>query len=201
MIGMTPRPLLRCTLVIAGLAAAAAGPARAAYVCVDARGQKTIQQTPCRVDEAPAIAAPAKAKLTCSLDAEQLRRATRLENQFLARYPDEAAHRRAQEVDLQPVADRIADARARLRDLAEQRKALDKEAAFHVGKPMPSVLKSRIDANEAQTTAMTDIARSRESQLADNQARYQCQRDTFGKLWKGAAPGSSACDRPACAPP
>ncbi len=192
--------ILCCTLVLAGWVGVAAKAGAATYVCVDAQGRKTIQQMPCR-DDLPPPPAPPKAKLGCALSADQLRRATRLENQFLTRYPDEAAHGQAQATDVKPVTERIRDAKARAKELAEQRKPLDKEREFYASKPMPSALKSKIDANDAQAAALADILRAREQELVDIQARYQCQRDTYGKMWKGAASGSSACDRPACMPP
>ena len=37
--------------------------------------------------------------------------------------------------------------------------------------------------------------------IAEIQKRYGCDRATYGKLWAGAPPGASACDRPPCAPP
>jgi hypothetical protein len=58
-----------------------------------------------------------------------------------------------------------------------------------------------IDANEAQFAALVDLLRGAEQEIAELQARYQCQRATVAKMWSAAAPGSSACDRPACAPP
>ena len=190
--------LLRSTLFLAGWVAIVAQ-AKPPYACVH-NGKTTYQQTPCR-DEPPATPVSSKPKLACPLSEDQVRRASRLENQFLTRYPEEPKHREAQDKAIQPVADRIRDAEVRLRDLGEQRKPLDKDREFYVGKPMPSALKSKIDANDAQTAAMTDILRGRKQELADIQARYQCERATFGMMWKGAAPGSSACNRPACAQP
>ena len=70
---------------------------------------------------------------------------------------------------------------------------------FYEG-PLPAWLKAKIDASDAQFAALTDILRGHEQNIGDIQARYQCERDTYGKLWADGAPGSSACDRPACAP-
>jgi len=189
---------VRCALALAGCALVAAE-ARAVYTCVDAKGRKTMQQMPCPVEVLPAPPPKPKAKLTCDLGADQLRRVTRLENQFLTRFPDEASHRRAQLVDLEQVVDRIRVAHERFAQLAAERKPLDKERAFYEGKPLPAWLKAKIDASDAQFAALTDILRGHEQNIGDIQARYQCERDTYGKLWADAAPGSSACDRPACA--
>lgn len=197
---MPTRKVLRFACALAGLAVFGAAQA-ATYTCIDAQGRTTIQQTPCPDPRPPAPPPPPRPKPPCELTAEQLRRAIRMENQFLSRYADEAAHRRAEETDSKPAAERIRDAKARIQALAEQRKPLDKERAFYPKGNLPSALKSKIDANDAQSAAMADILREREQVLAAIQARFRCERDTYGKLWKNAAPGSSACDRPACMPP
>jgi hypothetical protein len=195
---MTNGLLLRCTWL---LALGAVAQAQAAYTCKDpATGRVTIQQTPCPVvNEAPPP--PPPAKLPCALDAGQLKAAVRQERQFLTRFADETAHRRQQVADLRPVVDRIRRGRSRYDELVAQRRPLEKEAEFYKSKPMPAWLKAKLDANEAQFDALVDILRGAEQDIGEIQARYQCQRTTFAKLWSGAAPGSSACDRPACATP
>ena len=191
--------LFRCSLLLVG-SAAVAGAQAATFTCKDPTGRTTIQQTPCPVVNDPAPPPPPKPP--CTLDPEQVQRAIRQERQFLGRYGDEASHRRAQVADLQAVVDRIRGARLRFDELVEQRKPLDKERAFYPpGTPMPAWLKTKIDANDAQFTALVDILRGHEQEIAGIQKRYQCERDTYGKLWSGAASGSSACDRPACASP
>jgi len=100
-----------------------------------------------------------------------------------------------------PVVDRIVRAHARDQELRVQRIPLDEEAAFYVGKPMPAWLRSQLDANDAQVAGLADILRGAEQDIGEIQARCQCRRATFGKLWTGAAPGSSAGDRPASGPP
>jgi hypothetical protein len=186
--------------VAAALAMAATDASAAVYKCTNPAGKITIQGTPCPVvNEAPVAAPPAKP--TCELDAEQRKAAVRRERQFLTRHADETAHRGKQLDDLKPIVERIRRTRHRYDELAAQRAPLDKEAAFYVAKPMPAWLRSKLDASDAQFSALVDLFRGSEQELAEVQARYQCERETFGKLWAGAGPGSSACDRPACAPP
>ena len=186
--------------VAAALAMAATDASAAVYKCTSPAGKITMQGTPCpEVNEAPA--APPPAKPTCELDAEQRKAAARRERQFLTSHADETAHRAKQLEALKPVVDRIRRTRHRYDELAAQRAPLDKEAAFYVGKPMPAWLRSKLDASDAQFSALVDIFRGSEQDIAEVQARYQCERETFGKLWSGAGPGSSACDRPTCAPP
>jgi hypothetical protein len=189
---------LRFALVLAGLAVGSAQ-AQGTYRC-ESKGRIIFQQTPCK-DETPTTPAPPPPKPPCVLTAEQIRRASHPEKQFQTRFPTEAAHRKVEAAEVQLVTDRIQIARTRRNELVEQRKPLDKELPFYKDKPVPAWLKNKIDANDAHLAAVDDILKSREQELVDVKARFQCQRDTFGKMWAGAAPGSSACDRPACAPP
>ena len=191
---------LGCIFVLAAWACASVE-AQAANACIDAQGKKYYTDKPCPPVEPPPPAPPPPPPLACKLSADQVRRATRLENQFLTRYPDEATHRRAEAADLQPVTERIKVSKARRDELMEQRKPLEKEAPFYDCKPMPAWLKNKVDANDAHLAAVDEILKNREQELSEIKGRFQCQRDTFGMMWKRAAPGSSACSRPACAPP
>ena len=193
---MTNRVLLGCAC-LPMLAAATA--ASAAFTCKDPEtGAITIQQTACAVLKKPS---PPPAKPPCELDPDKLKAAVRLERQFLTRFADETAHRRAQLADLQPIVDRVRRGHLRYDELLAQREPLEKEAEFYKDKPLPAWLKTKLDANAAQFAALVDILRGAEQDIAEIRARYECQRTTFARLWSDAAPGSSACDRPACAPP
>ena len=126
----------------------------------------------------------------------------RQESQFLTRYPEEAAHRRAQLAALKPVVKQIRVGYKRYYELVAQRKPLDKERAVYENS---SRCRRGSRPSSTRTTpslvGLTKFLRGHEQKIGDIQARYQCQRDTYGKLWAGAAAGSSACNRPACAPP
>ena len=193
-------PILEALFVLMALLAAGTE-ALAANICIDAQGRKTITDKACPPAEPPPPPPPPR-PLECKLNAEQLRRAVLSESQFLTSFRDEAAHRRKEAGDIQPVLERIKLAKARRDELLEQRKPLDKEAEFYKGKPMPAWLKNKIDANDAHLAAVDEILKNREQELVDIKARFQCQRDTFGKMWVPGTPrGSSGCDRPACAGP
>jgi len=140
-------------------------------------------------------------KPPCALDAKERKRAIRQERQFLKRYPEEASHRRGQRAELKKVSDRIRVGHKRFYELAAERKPLDKEGAAYENKPMPAWLERKLDTSDAQFAALTKILHGHERKVGEIQARYQCQRDTFGKLWAGAPPASSACNRPTCAQP
>ena len=81
---------LRFALVLAGWAVGAAQ-AQGPYRCKDPKtGSTTIQQTPCKDETPPPPTPTTPKKLPCDLNADQVRRASRLETQFLTRFPDEA---------------------------------------------------------------------------------------------------------------
>jgi hypothetical protein len=151
--------------------------------------------------EVQAASPPLSSKPPCALDAKERKRAIRQERQFLKRYPEEASHRRGQLADLKRVTDKIRVGHKRFYELAAQRKPLDKEAAVYENKPVPAWLQVKLDTSDAQFEALAKTLHSHEQKVGEIQVRYRCQRDTFGKLWAGAAPASSACDRPTCAPP
>jgi hypothetical protein len=195
--GMRIGIALRCTWLLVGWAAMTAE-AEAANRCKDAQGNIIYQQQACPVIKAPQPTQPTQPTLPCTLTADKLREATRSEGQFFKRYPEEALHRGDQLKDLKPVVDRIRIGHKRFYELAAEREPLAKEAAFYVSGPMPAWLQSKLDANDAQFTVLAEILRDREQDIGKIQARYQCQRDTFGMVWGDAAPGSSACNRPAC---
>ena len=167
--------LLRCTLILAGAVAVSA--------------------------QARAAPPPSSPKRPCALDAKEHKRVIREEKQFLKRYPEEAAHRRAQLAALKPVINGVRLGYKRYYELAAQRKPLDKERTAYENKPVPAWLEAKLDTSDAQFEGLATLLRGHERKISEIQARYQCQRDTYGKLWAGATPGSSACNRPACASP
>jgi len=175
--GMRIRHSLRCALVLAG--------------CIGVSAAALAATPPPSSSKKP----------PCALDAKERKETIRQEKQFLKRYPEEAAHRRAQLAALKPVVNGIRVGYKRYYELAAQRKPLDKERAAYENKPVPAWLQTKLDTSDAQFVGLTKVLRGHEQKIGEIQARYQCQRDTYGKLWAGAAPGSSACARPTCASP
>jgi hypothetical protein len=161
-----------------------------AYRCVDAQGHVTLSDHPCPVVQAPAPPPPAP---PCPLTAEERRRAERLEEQFLRRFPNEAGHRAARLADLQEIVARLRLARNRLAELARERKSIDDELEFYKGKTPTPELARRLDASEAKFGALADVFRGDEQDIRNVVARYDCEQKQFGALWRGGAPGSSAC--------
>lgn len=185
---------------IAALMLAGAGGAANAtvYRCTTPTGV-VLQQTPCRVADArPAVVVP---PLACTLGDDAKRRAVKQEQQFLSRYPDARSHHLARAKDLAAIVVKIDAARARHRDVDRDRPPLERELAFYVDRPPPADVQAKLDALNARYAALRLVFERLQQEVAAVEGRYRCERETYGKLWRGEAPGSSACDRPACAPP
>ena len=172
------------------LASGAAAAAKPTHQCVDDKGRVSYSDLPCPVVPAPTHPAAA---LTCTLTAEQRRNAEHLERQFLLRFPDEERHRANAFAGLPEVVARIRSANGRLSDLRRERKSIDDELAFFENRPVPAELQRRLDANEARLAAIADVFHSLENEIKTIVTRYECERSQFGVLWRGGAPGSSAC--------
>lgn len=112
---------------------------------------------------------------------------------------DESSHRKAQLADLQEVVGKLRAPNERLTELLKNRKAIDIQLAFHPNGGVPPPLQAEDDANRAQLAALTDTFSNLEQAILGIESRYRCQRETLGKRWSGQAPGSSACNPPACA--
>ena len=89
----------------------------------------------------------------------------RRDRNLLARYPNEAPHRKAREAALDTVRLAIKASEKRLQDLAAERKPLLDEAEFYVGKPLPPKLRNQLDANDAAIAAQREAAVSQEAEL------------------------------------
>jgi hypothetical protein len=193
---LAPLTVLVCLSIgFAGAALATGRSQPRIYYCPNG-----AQDTPCPVPKPTVVTPPPPPP--CNPGKEHLKRADYAERQFLERYPDEGAHRRFEVAELQPVVDRIRASMKRFDDLAEERKPLERELAFYPKGPLPSWLKTKVDANDAQFAALTDIFSDQKQSIEGIQARFRCERATFGKMWTPGTPsGSSACDRPTCAAP
>jgi len=109
----------------------------------------------------------------------------RREQQLLKRFPDEAAHQRARDKEIEPIRTAILRVQNRLAELAKERKHLTDEAEFYVGKAMPPELRRELDRNDASVAAENDILRSQEAELARTNKRYDEELVDLRKLWSG----------------
>jgi hypothetical protein len=116
--------------------------------------------------------------------------AVRRDRNLLARYPEEAAHRKARESALDTVRSAMNASENRLRELKNERKPLLAEVEFYAGKPLPAKLRSQLDANDVATAAQREAMSNQEAELGRVNQLYDAELVRLKQLWAGAAPGS-----------
>jgi hypothetical protein len=163
------------------------------FKCIDGAGHVTYSNFACpQLDKEPPVRPPAEPP--CQLSTEQRRRAERLEEQFLLRFPSDETHRLATLGRLQPIIDRIRRAQDRLAEFTKERKTIDSEREFYKGKPLPISLSRRLDESEAKFAAMADLLKSVPNDIQTIMSQFQCEQSQFAVRWRGGPPGSSACE-------
>jgi hypothetical protein len=126
--------------------------------------------------------------------------AARRDRNLLVRYPNEAPHAKAREAALDSVRGAMKITDQRLRDLAAERKPLEAEVEFYVGKPLPAKLRTQIDANDAATEAQLDARQQQQTELERINRLYDAELARLRLLWAGATPGSLGPLVPVAAP-
>ena len=121
---------------------------------------------------------------------KQRREAVLRDRNLRARFPDEAAHRKAREAALEDIRKAIRVSEGRLAALAKERKPLMDEAEFYVGKPLPINLKTQIDANDASVEAQGTLLQNQKLEAVRVNALYDAELERLKRLWGGAQPGS-----------
>ena len=116
--------------------------------------------------------------------------AIRRDRNLMARFPDEAAHRRAREAALDDVRNAVRISEARVKLLTAERKPLLDEAEFYPNKPLPAKLKSQLDATEAALAAQRNLVQNQETEVVRINALYDAELARLRKLWGGAPAGS-----------
>lgn len=222
-------------LISLALVLATSGPALAQkppagsgiYSCVDDKGRRLTSDRPIaecsgreqhilnRDGSVKAVQPPTlTAEETAALEARErkaaaeraaLIEATRRDKNLLARYPNEAAHRKAREAALDTVRAAIKGTQDRVKELQAERKPLLDEVEFYKGKPLPGKLKAALDANDASMDAQKESTASQQAELDRVNRLYDAELGRLQKLWNGAPPGStgattSTSDRPAPKP-
>jgi hypothetical protein len=214
---MLPMPTVvaRAVLVAAVAVCASAsafGQSKAIYTCTDANGKRLTSDRPiaeCSAREQRELNADGSTKrivpptMTADERAEAEARerdaaaartarteAIRRDRNLIARYPNEAAHNRAREAALDDMRKAVKTSEDRLAVLATERKPLMDETEFYVGKPLPTKLKTQIDANDAATDAQRSLLQTQQAEIVRINALYDAERDRLRKLWAGAQPGT-----------
>ena len=116
----------------------------------------------------------------------------RRDRDMLKRYPNEAAHAKARERALDDVASSVRNSEARIKLLLQERKPLQDEAEFYVGKSMPHKLRQQLDANDAALEAQRSLVQNQQIEIVRVNNLYDTELARLKKLWAGAVLGSVA---------
>lgn len=186
------------------------------YTCVDAKGRRHTSDRPIpecldreqairnrdgsqRGTLPPSYTAEERAqreeqrRRAAAAEAERQERLRRDRN-LLARYPDEAAHRRARAVALEPILQAEASNQQRLQTLEREHRKLADEAEFYPGGDLPRALRLRMEANRAALEAQQAATADHQAERRRIDARYDAELARLRQLWaeRAAAPGGAA---------
>jgi hypothetical protein len=123
-------------------------------------------------------------------EAASKRDALKRDRNLLNRFPNEAAHNKAREAALDDTRKSVKTSEARLALLASERKPLTDEAEFYIGKPLPTKLRTQLDANDAATDAQRSLIQNQQSEIIRVNSLYDAELQRLKKLWGGAQPGT-----------
>lgn len=202
--------LAMVTTAVAQAQAPASAPS--IYACIDAKGRRLTSDRPIaectgteqkvlnrdgsvREVRPPTLTAEERAEREArdrKANAERMAQieATRRDKNLLARYPNEAAHRKARETALDTVRLAVKATETRLKELQAERKPLLDEAEFYKGKALPPKLKGQIEANDTAVEAQKEAAANQQAEMARVNRNYDVELARLRRLWAGAPPGS-----------
>ena len=116
--------------------------------------------------------------------------AVRRDRNLIARYPDEAAHRRSREDAQNTVRAAIKATEQRVAELSAERAPILAEAEFYKGKALPLKLRQQLDANDGAVEAQRSSAQNQAAELVRINRLYDAELERLKRLWAGAQPGS-----------
>ena len=151
----------------------------------DGSVQRVIPPTLTAEERADRDAAERRAELARAGQADAVRR----DRNLMARFPNEAAHRKSREAALDTVRLATKATERRLRELAVERKPLLEEAEFYKGRQIPLRLKQQFDANDAGVEAQRAAAANQEAELIRINKLHDVELDRLRRLWAGAPAG------------
>ncbi len=211
--GLVPMVLCCATLALNGPTAWAQKDARSSiYSCIDSNGKKLTSDRPiaeCSTREQRVLNADGSVRnvlgpsLTADERADKEARelaaaaafaaqqdAVRRDRNLIARFPDEAAHRKARNAALDSMRSAVKASEARLELLAKARKPLMDEAEFYNAKSMPAILRAQIEGNETTAEAQRALIQNQQVEVIRINALYDAELERLKQLWRGAPPGS-----------
>jgi hypothetical protein len=196
-----------CGIVSLDVAQAQVRAERSIYQCVGAAGEimtsdhplpgchgpQTARSSNGRIVDVPASLSP----LEQSVNEERQRKAAevaaarrtvaRHDQNLVAKYPDEATHRKAREAELTAVRAYMHTSEMRLVAIDLERKPLTDEAEFYKGKDLPLKLKLALDSNDAARDAQKALLFNKRAEIADIDARFDAELAHLRLLWAVAA--------------
>ena len=116
--------------------------------------------------------------------------AVRRDRNLTNRFPTEEAHAKARADALNDVRKAVESSERRMAVLATERKPLNSEAEFYVGKPLPLKLRQALDANDATTEAQRTLIQNQQVEMVRINALYDAELARLRRLWAGAPAGS-----------
>jgi hypothetical protein len=204
-------PLLSCCLTATALAQSP-GEGRATYTCTAPDGRKLTADRPipeCTSREQRVLNSDGSLRMILqpylspeerAAKEQQERKdavakaaqqdAIRRDRNLMLRFPNEKVHQRAREEALDVAISAMRISELRIADLAKERKPLQDEAQFYVGKPLPAKLKQQLDANDAGVDAQKQLIENQKAELVRINGLYDKELARLKKLWAGAAPGT-----------
>jgi hypothetical protein len=118
------------------------------------------------------------------------RDAVRRDRNLVLRYPDARAHQKARAAALDDVGKAIQRADKRLAELVVERKPLNDEAEFYLGRQMPANLKMKIEANDASRAGVQTLIQNHRAEQVRINALYDDELGRLRRLWAGASYGT-----------
>ena len=120
----------------------------------------------------------------------QLKQDIRADRNLKQLYPNEAAHKKARDSALDEIRASVKGLEASIASLVVDRKKLLDEAEFYPNKPLPTKLKSSLEANEVTLKAKRDLVEKQQFEVVRINNNYDVELARLRKLWAGAQPGS-----------
>ena len=182
------------------------------YTCVDAQGRRLSSDRPisdCTAREQrvlnrdgsvqrvvpPTLSADQRAERDAAERRTELARtaqadAVRRDRNLVARFPNEAIHRKSREAALDTVRLAIKATEQRLKELAAERRPLVEESEFYKGRQVPARLKQSLDANDAGVAAQREATTNQQAELVRINTLHDVELARLRRLWAGATPGS-----------
>ena len=212
---MSRELLLPLTVMLVGMASAsvaADASGKGIYTCRDVKGNPILRDRPIaecldigqdernqdgspRRQLAPPATPDEAAKREAEAQRERERQATQAEARrydihLLRRHPDETAHERARQKDLDATRSATKASEKRLEELQVERSRLDQEAEFYQGRAKPDKLRQDLANNAAAVNAQRQSMANQASEMQRINQNFDTERERLRKLWKGALPGS-----------